>query len=234
MTETTIKMSKHKQGALFSPPGTVMPTAAGRFLPQLLFAALFTLMKISAQDTELDAAATKVAGPCDEAAYLSKLLKGWKGEIGEKLDAVKLHEEDALTWRLAAAENDDEVSSRNRIALALLSKTHARRARNTAADAKAKLEPAIATLTSRIAAVLAVSKAQPGTMKSRQAATKEPNPSETGGTSAACPITFTMNSTVTFCDLSKIFGTAADALTKDAAGKSHVKLLPDIFLTQWK
>nr|AGH59880.1 variant surface glycoprotein 698 [Trypanosoma brucei] len=206
-----------------------MPTAAGRFLPQLLFAVLFTLMEISAQDTELDAAATKVAGPCDEAAYLSKLLKGWKWDLGEKLDAVKLHEEDALTARLAAAENEDDMGSRARAALALLSENRARKARATAEIAKAKLEPAIETLTSRVAAVIAVSKAAPGDVKDRKAASAVGDPTELASTSAECPITFTMTSAADTCDLSKIAGTEINSLSLDTKTKKKVKLLQDTF-----
>nr|AGH60789.1 variant surface glycoprotein 1883 [Trypanosoma brucei] len=196
-----------------------MPKAAGRFLPQLLFAALFTLMEISAQDAELDAAANKVVQPCDEAAYLSKLLRNWKGDIGAKLDAVKLHEEDALTWQLAAAVDTEDEGSRARTALALLSENRARKAREAAEIAKAKLEPAIATLTSRVAAVIAVSKATPGTVKGRQATSAVGNPAELATTSAECPITFTMKSAADTCGLSKIAGTEINSLNLDTKTK---------------
>nr|ARB51420.1 variant surface glycoprotein [Trypanosoma brucei] len=212
-----------------------MPPPPARFLAQLLFAAMFTLIKITAQDADLDAAADKVSGPCDEAAYLSKLLQGWKGELGQKLASVKQHEEDALTWRLAAAASGDSMGARARSALALLSETRARKSATAATQAETKLGPAIATITARLAAVTAVAKAHPGdTITARSANTVETNPAETSGTSAACPITFTMNSAIASCDLNKIAGTDSSTLEADTKTKRHIKLLPDSFFKPTK
>nr|APD73198.1 variant surface glycoprotein 1125.412 [Trypanosoma brucei] len=195
--------------------------------------AIATYLIIQAMSTASKAAvlteSSKLAKPCDEAAYTNDLAKKFEGKatgINEQLTELGRTE---LKWRLAAALEANTIKKAAKEALALSARQRAAMAASMARTAQTTLQKAVRILRFRVAAAL-TAKALTGTSaKTETAATAESGAAGplTGG--AICPVTITNPKQVHGCDLDKINNAAIGTEAAPTTTNNQIKLLPDSF-----
>ncbi|SCU69663.1 uncharacterized protein TEOVI_000122900 [Trypanosoma equiperdum] len=195
--------------------------------------AIATYLIIQAMSTASKAAVltegSKLAKPCDEAAYTNDLAKRFEERsttINEELEALRRTK---LKWRLAAALERDPTRKAAKEALALVAKKLATVGAGMASTPKLKLQRAAQILRYRAAAVLTAKALTDTSATTETADTAEDGSNGDLKAGAVCPVAVRTTAKTHGCDLQKVNN---NPIITEKAATSHedqVKLLPDTF-----